>query len=55
MCGSFHPVVLVHDAFKGGKLAPNLPGYEAVALGIFAVYVSHRKLPLKLYYLKLAI
>lgn len=45
------PDFLVHDALKAGKLVPLLPEYEAVELGIFAVYVSRRQLPLKLRYL----
>ena len=45
------PDFLVHEALRTGALKRLLPGYDAVELGIFAVYTSRRHLPLKLRYL----
>lgn len=45
------PDFLVHDALRSGALKEIMPGYQAVELGIFAVYASRRQLPLKLRYL----
>lgn len=45
------PDFLVHDALRTGGLTPLLQEYEAVEVGIFAIYASRRQLPLKLRYL----
>jgi DNA-binding transcriptional LysR family regulator len=45
------PDFLVYDALRSGTLVRLLPDYEAVELGIYAVYASRRQLPLKLRYL----
>jgi DNA-binding transcriptional LysR family regulator len=45
------PDFLVYDALRSGSLVRLLPDYQAVELGIYAVYASRRQLPLKLRYL----
>ena len=45
------PDFLVYAALREGTLVRLLPQYEAVELGIYAVYASRRQLPLKLRYL----
>lgn len=45
------PDFLVHEALRAGTLQQLMPDYEAVELGIYAVYTSRRQLPLKLRYL----
>jgi DNA-binding transcriptional LysR family regulator len=45
------PDFLVYQALRDGSLVRLLPGYQAVELGIYAVYASRRQLPLKLRYL----
>ena len=45
------PDFLVYQALRDGTLVRLLPGYQAVELGIYAVYASRRQLPLKLRYL----
>lgn len=45
------PDFLVYEALRSGTLVRLLPEYEAVELGIYAVYASRRQLPLKLRYL----
>jgi DNA-binding transcriptional LysR family regulator len=45
------PDFLLYDALRAGSLVRLLPDYQAVELGIYAVYASRRQLPLKLRYL----
>jgi DNA-binding transcriptional LysR family regulator len=45
------PDFLLYEALRSGALVRLLPEYEAVELGIYAVYASRRQLPLKLRYL----
>ncbi|MET3134674.1 DNA-binding transcriptional LysR family regulator [Oxalobacteraceae bacterium GrIS 1.11] len=45
------PDFLVYEALRAGSLVRLLPEYQAVELGIDAVYASRRQLPLKLRYL----
>jgi DNA-binding transcriptional LysR family regulator len=45
------PDFLLYEALRSGALVRLLPDYEAVELGIYAVYASRRQLPLKLRYL----
>lgn len=45
------PDFLLYQALRSGALVQLLPQYEAVELGIYAVYASRRQLPLKLRYL----
>jgi DNA-binding transcriptional LysR family regulator len=45
------PDFLVYEALRDGTLVRLLPDYQAVELGIYAVYASRRQLPLKLRYL----
>jgi DNA-binding transcriptional LysR family regulator len=45
------PDFLLFEALRSGALVRLLPDYEAVELGIYAVYASRRQLPLKLRYL----
>lgn len=45
------PDFLVHEELRSGSLLRLLPDYQAVELGIYAVYASRRQLPLKLRYL----
>jgi DNA-binding transcriptional LysR family regulator len=45
------PDFLLYDALRAGSLVRLLPDYQAVELGIYAVYASRRQMPLKLRYL----
>ncbi|HAT33545.1 MAG TPA: LysR family transcriptional regulator [Janthinobacterium sp.] len=45
------PDFLVYEALRAGTLVRVLPEYQAVELGIYAVYASRRQFPLKLRYL----
>lgn len=45
------PDFLVYDALRDGRLERLLPIYQTVELGIYAVYMSRRQLPLKLRHL----
>jgi DNA-binding transcriptional LysR family regulator len=45
------PDFLLYESLRSGALVRLLPEYQAVELGIYAVYASRRQLPLKLRYL----